>query len=57
MMGQFEWGHLAYLLTLLVVVAQAILRWNWRGRVMLRNTAIWLALAAAIALGYRLFVY
>ena len=57
MMGQFEWGHLAYLLTLLVVVAQAILRWNWRGRVMLRNTAIWLALAAAIALVYRLFVY
>ena len=57
MMGQFEWGHLAYLLTLLAVVAPAILRWNWRGRVMLRNTAIWLALAAAIALGYRLFVY
>jgi hypothetical protein len=57
MMGQFEWGHLAYLLILLVVVAPAILRWNWRGRVMLRNTAIWLALAAAIALVYRLFVY
>ena len=56
-MEQFEWGHLAYLLILLAVAAPTILRWNWRGRVMLRNTAIWLALAAAIALVYRLFVY
>jgi hypothetical protein len=57
MMDQFEWGHLAYLLILLVVVAPAILRWNWRGGVILRNTTIWLALAAAIALVYRLFIY
>ncbi|NQV60387.1 MAG: hypothetical protein HQ502_12005 [Alphaproteobacteria bacterium] len=57
MMSQFEWGHLVYLLILLVVVAPAILRWNWRGGVILRNIAIWLALAAAIGLAYRLFVY
>lgn len=56
-MDRFEWSHLAYLLILLVVVAPSILRWNWRGRVMLRNTAIWLALATAVALAYRLFVY
>ncbi|MBL6952356.1 MAG: hypothetical protein ISR50_06965 [Alphaproteobacteria bacterium] len=57
MMSQFEWGHLIYLLILLAVVAPAILRWNWRGGVILRNIAIWLALAAAIGLAYRLFVY
>jgi len=56
-MEQFEWGHLAYLLILLAVAAPTILRWNWRGRVMLRNTFIWLALAVAIALVCRLFVY
>jgi len=56
MMDQFEWSRLTYLLILLVVVAPSILLWNWRGRVMLRNTAIWLALAAIVALAYRLFV-
>ena len=55
-MDQFEWSHLVYLLILLVVVAPAILRWNWRGGGILRNIAIWLAVAAVLALAYRLFV-
>ncbi len=55
MTGQFEWDYLVYLLILLVVVAPAILRWNWRGGVILRNIAIWLAAAVALALAYRLF--
>ena len=54
-MDQFEWSHLIYLLILLAVVAPAILRWNWRGGVMLRNIAIWLAAAVVLAIGYRFF--
>ena len=47
--------RLTYLGLLLAVIAPGILAWNLRQKSTLRNIAIWLAIAALIALLAKLF--
>lgn len=54
-MDDFDLARLTYLGLLLAVIAPAILAWNLREKVVWRNIAIWLAIAAAVALVARLF--
>lgn len=55
-MSEFEWRHLIYLLLVLLLVAPAILHRKIRGREILRNIALWLALALGAALLYDLLM-
>ncbi len=54
-MDQSDLIRLTYLGLLLAVIAPGILAWNLRQKSTLRNIAIWLAIAALIALLAKLF--
>ena len=55
LMEQSELIRLTYLGLLLAVVAPGIVAWNMREKAIWRNLAIWLAIAAAVALAAKLF--
>jgi hypothetical protein len=54
-MDQTDLVRLTYLGLLLAVIAPGILAWNLREKAIWRNLAIWLAIAAAVALAARTF--
>jgi hypothetical protein len=54
-MSQDDLVRLTYLGLLLAFIGPGILAWNLRKRHTLRNLAIWLAIAAAVALLAKLF--
>jgi len=54
-MSDWETSRLIYLLLLLVVIAPGVLWLNRQRGQLLRNVAIWLAIAAVIALAYQFF--